>query len=762
MAHEDEPTVTRPKAVANGIAFQKRSAEAFNGQRLRERADLKCQLPDGLWPDDVKQARSGATVGGIVIPARPMLSIPKLDQPVQIQMNQMRAAQLGVKIHPLSQQANVETAEIKQGLYRSIEVDSRADQGRLWGADRALKCGTGWYRVNVVYDDTTDDPFDQTIRIQRILRQSSCFPDPFAQEPDFSDAKEFLYVSYVSLAAFKAQYPQSKICSFEGDELKAYQDDAPFWFEGESDALSVCVAEYFYTEYETRQWVILDDGSFAFADEIPEGRTQHPTSGQTRTVKEPIIKWAKITACDVLEEQTWNGKYIPFIPCIGRELQTFDGERRWFGIYSTNKDSAHLFNVAVSNAVEVSALEPKAPWIGAVGQFKTNNRQWQLANSRNLPYLEYDPVTVAGNLAPPPQRNLGGANLGPSLALIDVADSNLQAGTAMYEPTLGRGSNDDPAKKVLALQDQGLASNSHWLANLAEITLPYEAKVTLDLMTKVYDRPGRVAYVTGEDGEQQEVILNQAFTRDDSDRPVPVPGWEPGMPVPEGAKFYDLTTGKYGCVVSVGKRYETRARAGADAFSQLLMAQPELIKFVGDIWMGFQDFPGHELAAKRLKAAMPPEIANADKEDQEQPDPQALQQELKMAEQGAQMMKQIIEEQGKAIEAETVKQQAEMARAQGETAAKVEIEKVKAQLAIRLQQMKDETALELERLKQAHANLDREDEQRHSLALASAEAAQAERAAEAQHAHALESGATSHEQALESQAVAQADGDDGA
>lgn len=756
---------TRPPSVANAVAFQKRSAEAFSGQRKRETDDLKCQIPSGLWPADVVTARKGSNVGGINIPARPMLSIPKLDQPVQIQMNQMRAAHLGVHIRPLNQQANKETAEIKQGLYRSIEVDSHADQGRLWGADRALKCGTGWYRVNVVYDDTTDDPFDLTIRIERILRQGSCFPDPFAQQPDFSDGKEFLYVSFLSLATFKETYKQSKICQFEGDELKAWMDDAPFWFEGDSENPAICVAEYFYTEYRDREWVIADDGAFVFADEVPAGRTISKDT-KRRKVKEPVIKWAKVTACDELESETWNGKYIPFIPCIGRELQTFDGERRWFGLYSTNKDSAHLFNVAVSNAVEVSALEPKAPWIGAVGQFKTNNKQWQLANVRNLPYLEYDPVTVGGNLAPPPQRNLGGSNLGPSIALIEIADNNLQAGTAMYEPTLGKSERDDPAKKVLALQDQGLVSNSHWLANLAEISMPYEAKVVLDLMPKVFDRPGRSCYVTGEDGEQTEVILNHPFVTDPkTQRPVMVEGWQEGDPVPEGAKFYNLTEGKYGCVVTVGKRFETRAREGADAFSQLLMAQPELIKVLGDIWMGFQDFPGHELAAKRLKAAIPPGIKQADNEEG-QPDAQALQAELQMAEQGAQMMKAIIEEQGKAIETDAIKAQAKLREVQESNRAKVDIEALKLQHAETMLRLKQDFDLRMKLLELGHADLEREDEQAHEAAMAGAAAAEANAAAERAEAHdvdmaerghlgTLDEGEASHAHSMESQTQAE-------
>lgn len=755
-------TAARPKVVTDAIAFQTGSGNAFAGQRKREIDDLRCQVPKFLWPEDVAQARSGSTIGGVTIPPRPMLSIPKLDQPIQLQMNQLRQAHLGVQIHPVSKDADTDTATMLQGYYRFIERDSRANLAREWGADRGMKCGMGWYRVNVVYDDTTDDPTDLKIRIERILRQGSVFPDPFAQEPDFSDGKKLLYASFMAQDAFKAAYPKAKLASYDDDTIANLAELAPFWFEGEGEQRAVCVAEYFYTEYRDREWVILDNGAWAYADEIPTGRMTHPTAGKTRKVKEPILKWCKLNACEVLEETEWNGKYIPFVPCIGKELQTFDAERRWFGIYSTNKDSAHLFNVAVSNAVEISALEPKAPWIGYTGQFKTNNKQWQLANTRNIPYLEADLVMINGQIAPLPQRTQHNPNLGASVALIEIADNNLQAGTAMYDALLGKTDRDDSGKKVLALQDQSLASNSHWIANLADISMTYESLVILDMLPRILDRQGRVVRILGEDGEQQEAILNHPFVIDpNTKRPVPVPEWNEGDPIPPNTKYYNLKKGTYGRAVTIGKSYQTRAQQGADAFSQLLMAQPDLIKFVGDIWMGFQDFPGHELAAKRLKAAIPPEIKQVDDE-QGGPDPQQLQAELQKAEQGAQMMKSIIEEQAKAIETDQIKETAESQRAVEEHAAKLQIEKVKATLAITLQKMKDDHAYRLEQLKQAHADLEREDEQAHETALAAADDASAREQAEAQATHdaamaaasaldADDKAERSHEHSMESQ-----------
>ena len=62
-------------------------------------------------------------------------------------LNQERSAQLGVNIHPVDENAEEETAEVLQGLYRRIEVDSRANLARSWAFEYAVKGGLGAYRV---------------------------------------------------------------------------------------------------------------------------------------------------------------------------------------------------------------------------------------------------------------------------------------------------------------------------------------------------------------------------------------------------------------------------------------------------------------------------------------------------------------------------------------------------------------------------------------------------------------------------------------
>jgi len=349
-----------------------------------------------------------------------------------------------------------------------------------------------------------------------------------------------------------------------------------------------------------------------------------------------------------------------------------------------SKDGQRLFNYAVSTAVETAALEPKAPFIGYEGQFEGHEQAWAQANIRNFPYLEVKPITLGGQVVPLPQRNTAGANLGPSLALVDQADSYIKSTTFVYDPSLGSSAGSRSGRAVLALQQQADIGNSNYLDNLASVSMTYEAKVLLDLIPKIYDRPGRVARILGTDDEVKQVMLNAPFSMSESGRPVPMlPGTPPSSPVPGGRprniKRYDLAQGKYVATVSVGRAYRTRVEQGADELAQVLQASPNLMPLIGDLYFKYRDFPGHLEIARRLKKMAPPEV----REDDQELDPQQLMAQLEQikAESGQmieQMTKQM-EEMTKTIEGKVIEQQALLQKAQIEAQARVQVAEIQAQ-----------------------------------------------------------------------------------
>jgi hypothetical protein len=660
------------------------ATEADQRQREREREDLRFQVPEMQWDTDAQRQRIGTAVAGVPIPPRPILSIPKLDQPVQIILNQERAAHLGVNIHPLSEDADDDTAEVIQGLYRKIERDSRAGLARTWAFERAVKAGRGAYRIDTEWDEEGGNEFDQKIVIRRLLYQDAVYFDPAAQEPDYSDGEWAFVTSWVPKDRFTRLYPKSQLSQLADSDFADLVRDEPNWIKGDGDERAFLVAEYFRVEY-AEETLIYRDGKVVVKEELEEGEEQADVvpEDKERIHSKRSIRWFKVTAHEVLEEAEWNGQYIPLVPVIGRELQPFDAERRWVGLIRGARDAQRLFNYAASSAVELAALEPRAPWIVAEGQIEGYEALWQQSNTRNFPVLMYKGTTIAGSPAPPPQRvQVDVGRLGPSMALLQQADEFIQASTSTFDPALGNVTDRAKSgKAIMALQSQTDAGTSHYLHNLADVSMSYEAKVILDLIPKIYDRPGRIARTLDFEDNTSEVMLNQPYVENqDTGRPQPVQIPE-GVPKPPNVKHYDLARGRYGVNVTIGKSWQSRLQQGADEIGQILQAAPQLMPLIGPTYFRFRDFPGAKEIADLLKKMREKQFPGLEPGDEQQgPTPeqaQALGQEN-------QMLKQQLQQAAQMLQQEQAKQQAMLAKAQMDNQTRLEIERIKAQTDLML------------------------------------------------------------------------------
>jgi hypothetical protein len=621
----------------------KLAVDVWSNQRDREKEDLKFQDPDLQWDEKSRRQRMGDDVA----PARPTLSISKIDQPVRLVQNQMKAAKLGVDISPLSEDADPETAEIIQGLYRHIERTSRAHLARNWAFGRAVTAGFGVYRVLTEYDDEGGHPLDQKIVIKRILDQSAVYLDPTAQEPDFSDGKWAFVVNWVPKDAFQEKFPKAKAGSSTALDWGGSNVDEPRWVR-EKD---VRVAEYWYRECKQ---VPIE------SDDLPEGE-------EPRTREEYTVHFYKITGLEILEHRTWPGKYIPLIVVPGRELQTFDEERRWFGMIRPARDGQRGFNFCASTMVESMASEPKTPWVGAEGQFEGHEKEWSLSNIRNLPYLEYKPTTIGDKPAPPPMRaQIDTSKMQLAMMGLQEFDKFIQAATSVYDPSLGREtSRDKSGKAIERLQEQADAGTTDFLQNFADISLTYEARVILDLMPHIYNRPGRIARVLrGDDNKSEAVMLNQPFTKGQDGQ------LQPSEEQADGTKLYDLRKGVYAVSAEVGRAFQTRLKEGQEFMGTILQAMPEYLPLIGDLVFQFRDEPGAKEMAERLAKVREQKFPGIGEGEEGQLSPQQANMKVQAQEQQIQALNQQLQQLADEIKTDKAKQEAQMLKAQLDAALK--------------------------------------------------------------------------------------------
>ena len=634
-------------------------AEVERAQRQHEREQTRFVAND-QWTDAAKQMRQGTPNGSFpAIGARPCLTINLIDAPVQQVVNQFHDSDLGVHVTPLDEAASEDTANMLDEFYVELQQASKANVARGWAFRSAVQSGRGYYRVLTDYE--SDTGFDQVLKIARILNQHSVYLDPFAVEPDWSDGEWAFVTEDLPMATFKRRYPKSKIATADQSELESYGNMAPQWVTTSQEGASVRVAEYWYCDYEKET---------IKGDAEPVGEGEAPSAPPTREINHRTIKWCKITAAEVLEDAEWGGHYIPIIPVIGKEWH-LGNERRWDGMPAPAMDSNRAANSLFSAAVERIALMPKAPFIAAIGQIEDFLPWWNQANITNLPYLPYKPVDVNGTAVPAPQRESVEPAIQGIVTLAQMFVQNVRLTTGVPDVALG---NPDPTQKskgaLLALQRQMEHGTGHYLNNMREISLPYEAKVILDLIPVIYDRPGRQVHVQAKDGTRKKVTLNQQYAE------------KPGGPV----KFYDLSEGRYGVTATVSKAFATRRAETSEALAELIQADPSLMTVFGDQYLGNEDFAGHEMLEQRMQAVLDPRVLATMQGNKDIP-PQVQAQVAQMQGQ-MQQLGQALQQAQQAIQTKQVESQAKLQEAQMDNDTKIKIAVIQASAQVGIAQEK--------------------------------------------------------------------------
>jgi len=365
---------------------------AYSDSREDEVDDLRffAGSPDNhwQWPADVLATRGA--VQGQTINARPCLTINKLPQHVRQVTNDQRQNRPSGKVIPADDQADVEVAEIFDGIVRHIEYISDADVAYDTACENQVAYGEGYIRLLTEYCD--DNSFDQDIKIGRVRNSFSVYMDPTIQDPCGSDAKWCFITEDILKEEYERQYPDATPISTlqsagVGDESLSQ------WLAEDT----IRIAEYFYYEHKLST-LNLYPGNVTAMEDSPEDLELKFTYGKPtrqRPVDTQQVKRLKINGYEILEENDWVGKWIPVIRVIGNEFEV-DGRLYVSGLVRNAKDAQRMYNYWVSQEAEMLALAPKAPFVGYGGQFEGYETQWKTANTTNWPYLEVNPDVTDG------------------------------------------------------------------------------------------------------------------------------------------------------------------------------------------------------------------------------------------------------------------------------------------------------------------------------------------------------------------------------
>lgn len=602
---------------------------AYSDSREDELDDLRFMAgsPDNQWqwPADVLSTRG--SVQGQTINARPCLTINKLPQHVRQVTNEQRQNRPSGKVIPADDNADVEVAEIFNGVMRHIEYMSDADVAYDTACDNQVTYGEGYIRLITEY--CNEDSFDQDIRITRVRNSFSVYMDPTIQDPCGADAEWCFVTEDILKSDYERMFPDASPISTIMSQGVGNESMSQWLAED-----TIRIAEYFYKDYEKATLHLYPDNQTAFKG-TPQDANLQAMFGKpirTREVDRQKVMWMKTNGFDILDEREWAGKWIPVVRVIGNEWEV-EGRMYISGLVRNAKDAQRMYNYWTSQEAEMLALAPKAPFIGYGGQFEGYEQQWKTANTTNWPYLEVNPDVTdgAGGVLPLPQRAQPPL---PQTGLIQAkmgAGEDIKATTGQYDASLGQQGNERSAKAIIAREKQGDVGTYHYVDNLAR-AIRHITRQVVDMIPKIYDTQ-RIARIIGVDGDVSMVKFNPM-------QPEPVKevrDMETGGLI---EKIYNPGVGTYDVMVTTGPGYMTKRQEALDAMSQILQSNPQLWSVAGDLFIKNMDWPGAQEMAQRFKKILDPKVLS---EGDQSPEMMAAQQQMQAMTEELNRMTDIIE-----------------------------------------------------------------------------------------------------------------------
>lgn len=664
MADDSIQSIDNDPRITDAIKFLQFANEADQNNRSEALEDLKFAAGD-QWPVEIQNSR--------VLEARPCLTVNKVDAYCRQLTNQMRQQRPRIKVHGMNTESDARMAQILQGICRHIETQSDADQAYDKAGDFAVRMGWGYWRVTTDY--VRDDSFDQEIYIKAIDNPFTVYFDPNSVAPDGSDAETVLITTVISKDNFRKMYPNAE--TEQGFTMRGTGDTNPEWVMKED----IRIAEYFYTERKATKVHLLSDGSSVKSADLPPQEVLDAagiTIIESRNSFEKQIKWCKLTSMEVLEESDWAGKYIPVIPVFGQET-VVENKKKKFGIVRMAKDPQRMYNFWQTSLTESVALAPKAKWLLAEGQDEGHENEWAQANIKSMPVLRYKQTDIDGRPAPVPVRLQPEPPPAGIMAAAQSMTTDLMQVVGIFDPSqLPQGNIS--GKALQGQQQQVDMTNFHYYDNLTR-SIRQTGRIILDLVPKIYDRE-RVLRIIGDDGKPEILTINQFGQDEDGIDKI----------------LNDVTVGQYDVVMDTGPGYNSKRQEAVDSMMALFAADPSLIQQAGDLLVRNMDFPGADTIADRLAVNNP--LAKIDDKSKVPPrlqmELQQLQAQNQQAQQAIQQLQMVIQQRQ---DIEGVKQDAETKRKLMDVTAKANDTEMREETSKRNTDADNNTKIEIEMLK---------------------------------------------------------------
>jgi hypothetical protein len=556
------------------------ASDAEAQDRSQAREDLRFREGD-QWDNDVVTT---ATM------EEPELVINLTDAMVRRVVNNIKQQRPRGKCHPVGNGAQLEIADVINGIGRHIECRSEASIAYDNGAEMAVAAGWGYWRMLTEY--AAPDSFEQEILIRPIHNVFSVYMDPGSVMPTGQDANWVLICTKMKRTEYKRLYPNEDNAEWNEAGRDDFRQD---W----EDKEEIRLAEYFRVREKADKLYLLRDSTgnefTRFADQMPqpESLAQLQISVvMERKSSRRMVEWFRLNGTKVVDRRQLPGQWIPVIRCQGNSVN-IDGKVCRRGMVRSMRDPQRMVNYGEVAKIKRLGLTPKAPWVGAEGQFD-GHPEWDDANRTPYSKLVYKPVTVTTDqgeqVLPPPQRQPPAQIEQGFSEFVQGMRTNLLAVANMPNEPGADKSGEVVSGKALAKR-QYLSDQGHFqYYDNQTLAIAQTWRIMLDWIPHYYSEE-RMQRIIGEDSMPKMVQINATEEKD-------------------GVKHVknDLSVGRYDVVMDTGPGYETKREEGADTLLDLLKAPylGEVVAKTGaDLIFRSLDHPYMQELADRLASMNP-------------------------------------------------------------------------------------------------------------------------------------------------------------
>lgn len=547
------------------------------------------------WDPIVKQRRIDAK--------KPILTFNRLIAFVAQIVGNRLMNETEIRVSP-DKQGTKAIAEIREGLIRSIFKNGKADFARDEAHKYQVVGGQGAYCLSMDY--TSDDVFEQEIRLSAVTDPYSAIFDPLGIEPSGEDCQWGFIGDDIPHQEFNHRYPWASEVSFMNESR---WNTSGFWLQ--EDTVRIVSFWQMVTEGSKTLALFLDSSVHDVSDMeeyeyLHLVETRSDGSPYTRVVPK---RFARLYVCSgnaILEgPYDYPVSSLPVYRVPGWELN--DGERihRW-GLIRFLKDPQRLHNYWRSTVAEQLVAAPRNKWLTTMDAVKGHEIKWRQAPTSDDPFLYYNDGETAPVHIPPP---------GIDAALVNeagLAQQDLKDISNIHEASLGMPSNE--VSKVAIQQRQMVSDVGTFIyTDRLRIADTRCAKNIDELIPFIYDTK-RVVAVIGRDDKTLLQVINDPT--------------DPNS---------DVTIGKYSVTVSVGPASETKRALAAEQMMAFVNAAPQIASTVMDLVAEAQDWPKSTEFARRFKMLLPPGMLP---DDEMTPEMVAMQQQTQQAQQMAQQLEQ--------------------------------------------------------------------------------------------------------------------------